>query len=138
MAAFILSAATIYGRKLSQSIDAVVLTGYQLFFGGVVLAVVGYLWGGTLNQLTLSSLLLMLYLIAISSIAFSLWTVLLKHNKISMIAPFNFLIPISGAVLSAIFLNEIILSWKNMIALICVCTGIWLINYLHKDKKPLQ
>lgn len=137
MAAFILSAATIYGRKLSQSIDAVVLTGYQLFFGGVVLTVVGYLWGGTLNQLTLSSLLLMLYLIAISSIAFSLWTVLLKHNKISMIAPFNFLIPISGAVLSAIFLNEIILSWKNMIALICVCTGIWLINYLQKDKKPL-
>ncbi|WP_277602563.1 LysM-like peptidoglycan-binding domain-containing protein, partial [Citrobacter freundii] len=33
------------------------------------------------------------------------------------IAPFNFLIPVSGAVLSAIFLGENILEWKYALAL---------------------
>ncbi len=35
-----------------------------------------------------------------------------KYNRVGMIAPFNFLIPVSGAALSAIFLGENILEWK--------------------------
>ncbi|QIQ20588.1 DMT family transporter [Zophobihabitans entericus] len=128
LAAFILSAAAIYGKKLSQSVDSVVLTGYQLGLGGLILGVVGYLFGGTLAGLTMTSFLLMVYLVLLSSVAFALWTVLLKYNRVSVIAPFNFLVPISGVVLSAMFLNENIFAWKNLIALVCVCAGIWLAN----------
>jgi drug/metabolite transporter (DMT)-like permease len=45
-------------------------------------------------------------------VAFALWSVLLKVNRVSMIAPFNFVIPV-GTVLSAIFLGENILE-SNM------------------------
>lgn len=128
VAAFILSAATIYGKKLSQTMDSVVLTGYQLSIGGVALVVLGYATGGTLTGFTLQSTALMGYMVLLSSAAFSLWTVLLKYNRVGLVAVFNFLIPVFGAVLSAIFLGESILEWKNVAALLLVCGGIWLVT----------
>jgi drug/metabolite transporter (DMT)-like permease len=99
IAAFILSAATIYGKKLSQTMDSVVLTGYQLSIGGVALVVLGYATGGTLTGFTLQSTALMGYMVLLSSAAFSLWTVLLKYNRVGLVTVFNFLIPVFGAVL---------------------------------------
>ena len=128
IAAFILSAATIYGKKLSQTMDSVVLTGYQLSIGGVALIVLGYATGGTLTGFTLQSTALMGYMVLLSSAAFSLWTVLLKYNRVGLVTVFNFLIPVFGAVLSAIFLGESILEWKNVAALLLVCGGIWLVT----------
>ncbi|MDO9144708.1 DMT family transporter [Rhodoferax sp.] len=128
MAAFILSAASIYGKKVSQSMDSIVLTGYQLGIGGVALLLGGYLTGGTLTGFTLASTTLLLYLAVLSSVAFALWTILLKYNRVGMVTIFNFLIPIFGAILSAIFLGESILEWKNVFALVLVCSGIWLVN----------
>lgn len=37
LAAFILSAASIYGKRISQTMDTTVMTGYQLAIGGLVL-----------------------------------------------------------------------------------------------------
>lgn len=128
MAAFILSAASIYGKKVSQSMDSVVLTGYQLGIGGVALLLGGTLTGGALTGFTLASSALLLYLAVLSSVAFALWTILLKYNRVGMVTIFNFLIPIFGAILSAMFLGETILEWKNLLALGLVCFGIWLVN----------
>jgi drug/metabolite transporter (DMT)-like permease len=44
------------------------------------------------------------------------------------VAVFNFLIPVFGAVLSAIFLGESVLEWKNLLALVLVCIGIALVT----------
>ena len=128
IAAFILSAATIYGKKLSQSMDSVVLTGYQLSIGGLALVVAGHATGGTLSGFTPASTALLGYMVVLSSAAFALWTVLLKYNRVGLVAVFNFLIPVFGAVLSAIFLGESILEWKNVAALALVCGGIWLVT----------
>lgn len=128
IAAFIQSAATIYGKKLSQKVDSVVLTGYQLAIGGTALILVGFATGGELSGFTLKSTALMAYLVLLSSVSFALWTILLKYNRVGLVTVFNFLIPIFGAVLSAIFLGESILEWKNMLALVLVCGGIWLVT----------
>jgi drug/metabolite transporter (DMT)-like permease len=45
-----------------------------------------------------------------------------------MIAAFNFLIPVFGVALSAIFLGESALRWSYLAALILVCAGIWLVT----------
>ena len=128
IAAFILSAATIYGKKVSQNMDSIVLTGYQLFIGGAVLVLAGYVTGGSLGGFTLKSSALLIYLVLLSSAAFGLWTILLKYNRVGMVTIFNFLIPIFGAILSAVFLGESILEWKNVAALALVCSGIWLVT----------
>ncbi|AJJ62344.1 DMT family transporter [Yersinia aldovae] len=134
LAAFILSAASIYGKRISQTMDTTVMTGYQLAIGGFILTVGGYLFGGNLSEFGWRALLLLGYLVLLSSVAFALWSVLLKYNRVGMVAPFNFLIPVSGAILSAIFLNESILEWKYAAALILVCIGIVLVNRIKPDK----
>lgn len=128
IAALILSAASIYGRQISQNMDSIVLTGYQLTIGGVVLVLGGYVAGGMLVGFTLQSSALLAYLALLSSVAFAIWTILLKYNRVGMVTIFNFLIPIFGALLSAAFLGERILEWKNVIALALVCSGIFLVT----------
>ena len=128
IAAFVLSAGTIYGKRISQTMDSIVLTGYQLTIGGVALIAAGYALGGSLTGFTLASSALLFYLVLLSSVAFALWTILLKYNRVGLVTVFNFLVPVFGAVLSAIFLGETILEWKNVAALALVCSGIWLVT----------
>lgn len=128
LAAFILSAASLYGKRISQTVDPTVMTGYQLALGGLALVVGGYLSGGTLTVHGIASVAILGYLTLLSSVAFALWSILLKYNRVGMIAPFNFLIPVSGSVLSAIFLGENIFEWKYALALVLVCSGIWWVN----------
>jgi drug/metabolite transporter (DMT)-like permease len=122
------SIAAIYGKKLTQSMDVMVVTGYSLFLGGILLTFLGMSFGGSVTNFTLSSTLLLSYMILLSSVAFTLWSLLLKHNKVGSVSVFIFLTPIFGAILSAIFLGENILEVKNVFALLLVCFGIWLVN----------
>lgn len=128
ISAFLLAAAGIYGKGLSQKMDSIVMTGWQLGIGGFVLVVVGYAMGGHLNGFTVASTSLLVYMVLLSCVAFSLWAVLLKYNRVGMVTVFSFTIPIFGAGLSALFLNERIMEWKNLVALLLVCSGIWLVN----------
>jgi hypothetical protein len=41
---------------------------------------------------------------------------------------FNFLVPVFGTTLSAICLNENIMESKHLVALVLVCSGIWLVT----------
>lgn len=134
IAAFILSASTLYGKRISQTVDPTIMTGWQLALGGVVLSLGGYLAGGRLTFHGWASVAILSYLALLSSVAFALWSLLLKFNRVGMVAPFNFLIPVSGAVLSAIFLQESILEWRYALALVLVCFGIWRVNVVRKQK----
>lgn len=128
IAAFIFSAGAIYGKKLTESMDVMVITGYNLFIGGAILTLAGLIFGGRVSHFTMESSLLLIYMALLSSAAFSLWTLLLKYNKVGSISIFNFLIPVFGAMLSSIFLKENILEFKNIAALLLVCFGIWMVN----------
>lgn len=128
IAAFVLAAASIYGKRLSRDIDPLVMTGWQLAVGGLLLSGTGLAGGGHLASATLPSAALLLYLALLSSVAFALWSLLLKHNPVGLIAAFNFLIPVFGVALSALFLGETLLHWSYLAALLLVCAGIWLVT----------
>ena len=132
LAAFMLSASSIYGKRITQNQDASIVTGYQLLIGGIILTVLGFVFGGRLNGFNLKSTSLLIYMALISSVAFVLWTELLKYNKVGIISVFNFSIPIFGSLLSAIFLGENIFNIKILIGLVFVCIGIYLV-YKVKD-----
>jgi drug/metabolite transporter (DMT)-like permease len=127
IAAFILAAASIYGKRISREMDAMVMTGWQLTIGGLLLTGTGLIGGGTLTAPALPAGALLLYLALLSSVAFALWS-LLKHNPVGLIAAFNFLIPVFGVALSAIFLGESLLHWSYLAALLLVCAGIWMVT----------
>jgi len=128
IAAFVLAAASIYGKHLSASMDPMVMTGWQLLVGGLILTGVGMAGGGRLEGFNPQSGALLLYMALLSSVAFAVWSLLLKHNPVGMIAAFNFLVPVFGVALSAIFLGESLLRWSYLAALALVCGGIWLVT----------
>ena len=128
LSAFFMAAGMIYGKRVSRQMDSGLMTGYQLTIGGAALLAVGYAMGAELAHVTLKSSLILGYLVLNSSLAYTLWSVLLKYNRVGMVSVFNFLVPIFGAILSAIFLGETFLEWKNLAALLLVCTGIWLVT----------
>lgn len=128
IAAIITSGASIYGKKLSNTINTVLLTGYQLLLGGLLLTILGFFCGGTLGNFSIQNTTLLIYMSFLSAAGFTLWTTLLKYNKVGRISSYNLLIPIFGAVLSAIFLGEKFFQFKNAAALALVCLGIYLVN----------
>lgn len=128
IAAFVLSAASIYGKRLSQRIDPMVMTGWQLGIGGLMLLLGGLAGGGDIRGWSAGSLALLGYMAVLSAVAFTLWAALLKHNRVGQVTVFNFLIPVFGALLSALFLGEAVLEWRNLAALVMVCGGIWLVT----------
>ncbi|NFE75146.1 DMT family transporter [Clostridium botulinum] len=127
IAAIIFAASAIYGKKITQNKDASIVTGYQLFIGGIILSILGFIFGGHLKGFTSKSTMLLIYMALLSSIAFAIWSQLLKFNKVGVISVFNFLVPIFGTLLSAIFLKENIFDIKILISLILVCSGIFLV-----------
>lgn len=128
IAAFVLSAASIYGKRVSQRLDPMVMTGWQLGLGGLVLLLGGLAGGGDIRGWSAGSLALLGYMAVLSAAAFALWAALLKHNRVGQVTVFNFLIPVFGALLSALFLGEAVLEWRNLAALVMVCGGIWLVT----------
>lgn len=128
IAAFVLAAASIYGKRLSADMDPMVMTGWQLLVGGLILTGVGMAGGGHLEGINLQAGALLIYMALLSSVAFAVWSLLLKHNPVGMIAAFNFLVPVFGVALSAIFLGESLLRWSYLAALALVCAGIWLVT----------
>jgi drug/metabolite transporter (DMT)-like permease len=122
------SLAAIYGRRLSQDMDATVMTGWQLLLGGLVLTAMGLGSGGHFAQFSVGAGALVAYLAAVSAVAFAVWSLLLKHNPVGSVAVFNFEIPIFGTVLAALMLGESVWELKNLVALVLVCVGIWLVT----------
>lgn len=134
IAAFMLSVSSLYSKKISQNKDAYTVTGYQLAIGGLILTIIGYILGGNLTNFNIKSTVLLIYMASLSAIAFALWSQLLKYNKVGVISVFNFLIPVFGTILSAIILKENIFDIKILVALLLVCTGIYLVYKSNRVK----
>ncbi|WP_166245390.1 DMT family transporter [Paenibacillus turpanensis] len=128
IAALVFSVAAIYAKKLTKTMEVILVTGYSLFLGGIALTLLGMFYGGEVHSFTLASASILIYLAVLSSLAFSLWNMLLKYNKVGSVSVYNFLIPIFGAILSSIFLGETIMEIKNIVALLFVSFGIWMVN----------
>lgn len=116
-------------KKFSKDTDVVMLSGYQFFFGGFFMAILGYAMGGRLHSTFYSSWILLLYMGFISAAAYTLWSILLKHNDVSKVSVYKFMNPIFGVFLSYILLKESNqLGWQTIVALIFVCVGIYIVN----------
>jgi drug/metabolite transporter (DMT)-like permease len=90
-----------------------------------VLVAIGWGAGGQIGGFTWPAGLLLVYMAFLSAVAFALWGVLLKYNRVSTVALYSFLVPVFGAGLSALFLGESLLEWKYLVALLLVSLGIY-------------
>ena len=140
-------------KRYSDEHDTVTFSGYQFMFGGIVMIVISLVAratyngthdGSSLGQNMLirdgifvesgidsvgKALLMLLYLAIISSVAYTLWGILLRNNDVSKISIFGFMNPVFGVLLSAILLGEYgQMGWRYVISLILVSIGIIVVN----------
>lgn len=129
--AYALSSALV--KRYSQKESPVVLSGYQFAFGGIIMTICGWLMGGQLSGWCVKSVILLIYMALISSVAYSVWGILLKHNPVGKVAVYSFTNPIFSVLLSFVFLKESSsFGWELVVALVLVCGGIYLVNRVNE------
>lgn len=126
--AYALSAGLI--KLFSRKENPVVLSGYQFFFGGLVMTVLGTAIGGRMTVTRPAALLLLLYMAFISAVAYTLWGILLKYNPVARVSVYGFMNPVFGVILSAFLLGEKNQAFglQGVAALVLVCIGIYVVN----------
>lgn len=128
-------------KRYSDKHDTVLFSGYQFLLGGTVMTLIGALMGGVGGeigspQVTAPAVMMLVYLALVSSVAYTLWGILLKKNDVSKISIFGFMNPVIGVILSALLLGEAgQLGIKYVISLVLIALGIVVVNYEKKTDR---
>ena len=128
------AAGNLISKKVTAGRDPLLVTSWQLLVGGGLLSVTGLLWGGRLDFTSLGGVAILLWLSFVSAAAFSVWTALLKYHPASKISVYTLLIPVFGATLSGLLLDEPVFRIETLISLILIAAGIALVNVTIKAK----
>ncbi|GAA0420886.1 MAG: DMT family transporter [Bacillota bacterium] len=139
LAALTSAIGTIMAKELAIGIHPFALTGWQLTIGAGLMLVIGIPQLQE-NAITFTPLgwMLFIYSALLSAVAFGLWYSILKFNKAGEISMFKFITPVSGAILSAMFIPGESLNIFIMGALILVATGIIAVNYKGQKRKVVN
>ncbi|MBU7005341.1 DMT family transporter [Phosphitispora fastidiosa] len=134
MAGFLSAVGLILGKRLSGSLHPLLVTGWQMLFGSVLMIMFG-LTGLKPQSLsfTTTAWVLLAYLAFLSAVSFSLWYSLLKYNKAGEIGIYQFMIPVSGVLLSSVFIPGESFDLIVLGGLLLVTMGTIAVN---RDQKP--
>lgn len=125
---------TFLSKRLAADIHPFALTGWQMFFGSLLMLVIGVPnLAPNAMTFTTEGWLLLLYAVFLSAAAFALWTSLLKYNKAGEVTLYKFVVPVSGTILSALFLPGEHLTVNTVVALLLVAAGITTVNLKGKS-----
>lgn len=126
---------TIMAKEMAVGIHPFALTGWQLTIGSIVMLVIG------IPQLQENAMSftplgwgLFVYSAFLSAAAFGLWYSILKYNKAGEISIYKFATPVSGTILSALFIPGEHLTLLVVAALALVAVGFVAINYKPKAR----
>jgi len=122
--------AMILAKKIGSHLHPIIMTAWQMLFGSILLFFVGLGLGGRPSELVFTpiSVMLLFYLALLSAVAFGLWYYILQFRKIGEISLFKFIVPITGSILTAIFVPNEELLLIHVIGLTFVCLGIVIVN----------
>ena len=123
-------------KRASKMDNSFTITAYNLLIGGFLLIVVGLI--GYNGEITLNwqGALALAYLILVSSVGFTIWSILLRNYPMGKISVYNFVIPISGTLFSGLILRENVFTVRYFAALVMVSIGILIVNYHKNEPQP--
>ena len=125
---------SVFIKHYSKLENPVMLSGWQFLFGGIVMTIAGFVFGGHFESVSVKSILMLIYLAFISAAAYSLWSLLLKYNPVSKVTVFGFMNPVFGVILSSVLLNEKdMINAGDIFSLVLVCLGIYIVNSNKKN-----
>ena len=108
LAAFGISVSNVLIRRVAPQVDALMAMGSQLLIGGVPLAVGALVLEDPRTVVWNYEFVLILASLALfgSSLAYWLWSDILKKTELNRANVFSFLVPVFGLSLGALFFNE--------------------------------
>lgn len=117
-------------KEYSPHEDVLVLMAYQFLLGGIALTLAGLAFGGSFHTASFAGYILFSYMVVMPITAFTIWGILLKSTQVSQLSAFGFINPITGVILSAIFLQESqsVSAMQCLLSLLLVCLGIYIVN----------
>lgn len=124
-----------WNKSVTKKADSFAVCFINLFIGGLALFGIGTALGGGLGHVTVSGVLVLLYLAFICGAGYVIWALLMKNNPVSRIAIFGFVNPVVNVLLSAVLNGEPLFRWQYLGALVFVCVGIWLVNKAPAQKE---
>lgn len=111
--------------KRKGGLPPIALNSAQMLIGGIVLLLIAAPFEGIPNlELPAAFYGQLLWLAVISSAAFAIWFHLLGRMKVSRLNLWKFLIPVSGAVLSWLFLPDESPTWPTLMGMGLIVIGI--------------
>lgn len=129
---FISAAVFVFGSVINKNATKkdsfFTVTAFNLLIGGLALILVGLLGYNGEMTFTWKGAAVLAYLVFVSSVAFTLWSALLKKYPIGKLSVYAFVMPVSGSVLSALILQENIFKIEYLLALLLVSLGIVIVN----------
>jgi len=138
MSALMNALSNIFMSKFSKKHNPMALTGYQFLLGGLALAIFAVLMGGKIGVPDIRGITVMLVLMSIASLAYGIWSMLLKIKSTSQVVIFISFNPIFGAIFGWMLLSEDIWNWRFLAALLLISLGTFLVNYAPKKRKELK
>lgn len=127
--------AMIIAKKIGSTLPTLVMTTWQMLVGALVLFFIGLGMGGNPSTLQFNPLstVLFLYTAVLSAAAFGLWFYILQYRKVGDLSIYKFAIPISGSIMSAMFVPEEPILFVHIIGLVLVSIGIIIANRQEKE-----
>ena len=124
---------TFIAKRLSKDIHPFLVTAWQMLLGATAMLLFG-MNQSSINFMTFTpkAWILFLYSAFLSAVAFALWYALLKYNKAGEVTIYQFMIPVSGSLLSALFIPGEMLTIQLFLGLLMVTVGIIAINLPKK------
>lgn len=125
---------TLLIKTWGQKHDVWVLTAYQMLFGGLILLFSSFILEKPFFEVTVPSILILLWLAIMASIVqFAVWFYLLHIGDPGKTSAFLFLAPFFGVLSGWLLLDEPI-HWYVMVGGIFIFSGIFLANWTPKAK----
>lgn len=117
-------------KKFTQTQNAVLLSGYQFFLGGLILVGIGSIMGGHIEFGKNLGVVVLLHLAFVSAIAYTIWGLLLSVNPVSKIGVYMCVTPLVGVLLSSVILHESNQAFQvsSLVALVLVSLSVFLVN----------
>lgn len=120
---------SVFMKKYSDVSNPAMLSGCQFMLGGAVMIAVGLIFGGRISTVSFGGAAITVFLMLVSALAYSLWSILIKYNNVSKVAVCGFLTPVFGFTLSLLFDSSSSASgFLAVPALILAVIGIIIVN----------
>ena len=132
------SFSSMFGQMASKNIydkyEPTYIVAYSQLLGGIILVISGLIFGGSIGNISLSSIAVLGYICFASITANLLWNTLIKYNDMSKLAVLKSMDPLFASLFSAVLLGEEILKPTYLIATALIVLAIVISNHKPRSR----